>query len=315
MYDGPVTDLWFKASSQNDTRGYSSSYPFSAPGAWYPDNVLSVLGCTEKYQFCAGGRCTNLSGIYMSEPGSPGASVLALTETQAAVYSVLWKAAWAIRLYFGGIYLEDRLLLAPRFQHFAATSAPVNPDQWILEAENLHNLSMAALQRRVVEYGSPPDLLIRRDVRTRQFIVPPPTDREASLCNNIKTRSSTHTSYSAANFLLVILAGATIIIVDFILPDLVFWVRRRRRRSANDEKTKAWIDGQVFRLHCAVLQSRQVGPWEESTSEIPVLKEHGKMFGHVDLAGAETHSVADSRTPLYDRRDEKSVVTYSEYAL
>ncbi|KAK3358181.1 hypothetical protein B0T25DRAFT_177678 [Lasiosphaeria hispida] len=268
-YTEAVTDPWFRASSQNDSRGYDSLY--ESAGAWYPDSVLTGLDCTEQYQFCANGRCTDLSGLYTQDPAP-----LNLGANQRAVYDVVWKSAWAANWFFITYFLRGDFLLAARLLHPTSISAPVAPDQWIQEIENLHNISMAVLQRRVVEYSRPPDVYIRPGVGTRRFIVPPATAEEQKLCDNIKVREPNYRSFSLASLVFILLCGLAIAAIELSLPPLVF---RIRHWKGSTEKSQAWVGAHVFQLHKAVLESRGVGPWQPTEHEIPVLLHEPVMMG------------------------------------
>ena len=59
-YTSPVLDPWFRATSTKDSNltnseeeYISSSSPLGTSISYYPDRMLSILGCTEQYQFAA----------------------------------------------------------------------------------------------------------------------------------------------------------------------------------------------------------------------------------------------------------------------
>lgn len=284
-YTERVTDPWFRASSKNDTRGYFSS-PTTQPGAWLPDAVVSVLSCVEQYQFCANGHCTDPSGLFDQE--NPPAR-LALSPAQKAAYRVIWKSAWAGTLYLVVYFLNERILLARRLLHpITYLSAPVAPDQWLREAHNLHNLSLAVLQRRVAEYARPPDVTVPHGAgvsSTRDFVVTPPTQEERDLCGAIKTRNSSYRSFSLANLVVVVVGGFVLAAVNLALPRVVFkfraWVR------GEEDKTHAWRDTHIFQLHRALLESRSVGPWLPTDGDVPVLEDGALRFAHLGEGGVE----------------------------
>ncbi|KAK0751953.1 hypothetical protein B0T18DRAFT_80361 [Schizothecium vesticola] len=283
MYTEPVADPWFRASSQQDSRGYPAPQSSSmVAGAWFPDDVASGLGCTEQYQFCANGGCTALSGLH-NQDSRP----LGLSAAQRATYDVLWTSAWAANMFFVLHFLQDRFLLGRRLLHPSLISAPVAPDQWMQEAENLHNISMAVLQRRIVEYANPPDLSIRPGTRTRAFIVAPTTAVERDICYNVKTRNPVYLSFSLARLAAILLAGIMVMVVNVCLPHVVLHLRRRLA-AANERslrKSEAWTCAHMFHLHRAVLEGRSVGPWEPTEDDIPVLHDRCRLLGHVEEVG------------------------------
>ena len=273
LYSNRVTDAFFKASTQNDSRGYANQTVPDLPNAWYPDVVVSALGCTEQYQFCANSRCTALSGLFTLDP-----TPLNLTAPQKAIYSVMWKSLWAANwLFVSTFFPNGKFLLATRLLHpGTGISAPVAPDQWVREAENLHNISLAVLQRRVVEYSRPPDINIRpaAGVSTRQFIVPPATEEERALCGNIKTRNLSYRSFSLASLLAILLGGLLIVVTSLILPKAVFAFRRKQSHNEKTAyKTRAWIDESVFHLHRRVLGDvSDTVIWEDTDHDIPITR-------------------------------------------
>ncbi|KAK0648236.1 hypothetical protein B0T16DRAFT_506412 [Cercophora newfieldiana] len=288
MYSEPVTDPWFRASSENETRGYYF-YPSPVqPGAWNPDAFVSVLSCTEQYQFCANGHCTDPTGLFEQE--TPPTARLRLTPAQEAAHRVIWKAAWATNFRFVVIFLSDRVLLARHLMHpITFLSAPVAPDQWLREAHHLHNLSLAALQRRVVEYARPPDIPVPHGAgvsSTRDFVVAPASQAERDLCGAIKTRNPSYRSFSLANLVVVIVAGLLLTAINLALPSLVSKVRVRRGRGQQD-KTHAWRAMHAFQLHRALLESRSVGPWVPTEDEVPVLEDGALRFANLGEGVAE----------------------------
>jgi len=168
-----------------------------------------------------------------------------------------------------------------------AYSAPVNSDQWVLEVSNLHNLSMATLQRRIVEFARPPEVSIRSGITTRQFVMPPAPEEE-TICHNVKIRSPAYTSLTLASLLVVVFAGGLVITAGWFLPNLVFWVRSSRAGTGrNDDratfKTRTWAGDHLFQIHRAALESRGIGPWEPATNNAPVFKNKGERFPLVDM--------------------------------
>src|SRR5262249_38055218 len=131
------------------------------------------------------------------------------------------------------------------------------------------------------------EVVVGAGVTTHRFIVPPGPDEEA-ICHNIKIRNPAYASLSLAALLFVVLAGGVIIAVNWFLPSLVFRIRRRRAGDKPDGnpaavKTQAWIGNHLFQLHRAALESHNIGPWEPTTNEAPVLKVYGERFVLVDI--------------------------------
>jgi hypothetical protein len=52
----------------------------------------------------------------------------------------------------------------------AHVSAGLRDNQWQLEAQNLHNLTIADLQRMVLEFASPPALALQNDKTSVDYL-------------------------------------------------------------------------------------------------------------------------------------------------
>lgn len=123
------------------------------------DKPVSVLGCTEQYQFCnpdpkMGRSCTPLSGIHAA---TATADTLWRTDKQRGFFntssnSILNGAGglYEIVAYTGISSLIARHSLSQGLQG----SLPSN--QWQLEVENWYGATLADLQRVAVEYATGP---------------------------------------------------------------------------------------------------------------------------------------------------------------
>ena len=99
VYFGKVKDPWFKAEN------LSTSTP-----VWLPSRYMSVLGCSQQYQFCNQKRCSPLTGLY--EVGPEPSEDLGLNKNQIATRKLLWKAAWGTQLGFLFLLMGNEALIA-----------------------------------------------------------------------------------------------------------------------------------------------------------------------------------------------------------
>ncbi|KAF1976479.1 hypothetical protein BU23DRAFT_455728 [Bimuria novae-zelandiae CBS 107.79] len=272
-YTDVVNDPLFHAHNNSFTTG-TNGKNFSTP-----TTDLSVLGCTEQYQFCntANGKCTELTGLYRVlktvEDGD-----LELSPQQAATFRVVWKAAWSMVLQWATTILDNSLLLAQDFVFTmkSTTSSPLPDAQWIQEAHNLHNLSLAVLQRRVNEFSSPENFDIRPNLNSLEQMDTPTDVYELNICQHQKIRSTAHVSVSVLGMCIVLGVGSILILLDWTLIQQIFWFRSvTHLRQA---KKADWMATGTLQLHRQALEARAIGPWNLGDYLFPVLAERGRIF-------------------------------------
>jgi hypothetical protein len=277
QYLGPVEDIWFAASNTQDRRGLGVS---SSPNGsiYYPDRLISTMGCVEKYQYCNDGYCTPLDGYYAVDPDKDDG--LHLNPKQRAVFRVLLNAAWAMKIKFLSQLMGAEGLLAQQFveEHSGGLgSAPVYPDQWQREVENMHNISLAVLQQKVADYAGQPYMETQPGVSDETFIRPPSSPEEVKLCAQIKVRSSVHTSFSVFGLAFILVVGGFIILTNIWLPAVVFGLRDKER-VRHEYKEHDWWDSGVLQIQRAAYESRGVGPWEGVARFAPVTVPYSLTF-------------------------------------
>jgi hypothetical protein len=265
LYTDEVVDPWFSATSRNETRGIGQRT--QDHNGWHPDRVISALGCVERYQFCNGANCTPLSGLYTTNPDEDNS--LNMSPVQAAVFNTMWQAAWGMKIGFAVVLLGEDILLAQRFIQADGRSAssPVYSDQWQREVANIHNLSLAALQRRVVDHAAPPDVTTQPGVSSLQFLAQPePNTTLGQICRSIKIRSTAHTSFSTLGLAIILIIGVLVIVINGSMESVVFWLRSRRDDTAH-YKTSEWKKGHVLELHRAGLENKRITHWDGTSSD------------------------------------------------
>jgi hypothetical protein len=277
QYLGPVEDTWFAATTTEDHRGLGISSDFNG-SVYFPDRLVSTMGCVEKYQYCNNDYCTPLDGYYAIDPSQDNG--LHMNPKQRAVFRILLNAAWVMKIKFLSQLMGADGLLAQQFveEHSGGLgSAPVYPDQWKREVENMHNISLAVLQQKVADYASLPYMETQPGVSDETFIRPPGSPEELELCRQIKIRSTSHTSFSVFGLAFVFLTGGIIILTNIWLPSVMFGVRDENR-VREEYKTHDWWDSGVLQIQRAAYESRGIGPWEGVARDVPVTKLHSMTF-------------------------------------
>jgi hypothetical protein len=297
-YTENVRDPWFKAENIYLDPG-NTTY-------WIATLGLTFLGCLERYQLCSQSQCTPLTGLYDMNPENFPLSNL--SATQAAVSQILWKAIWAAQFNYGMRILNQEALLAKDFvwgdQDYR--SAPPSDTQWQDEVLNLHNISLALLQRRIVEFASPPDYNIGAGISSSGHIVAPSTEAEQQLCKKIKIRSDTYVSFSVLGFFGTITVGIVIICVNIFLSRVVRWIQRRWK--IGKYKRLEWIETSALQLQRMACEGRGIVGWIGKEGDIPRTKIPGRKFSLTRLSRATrspTLSTLNSRTRRYPRDKTK----------
>ncbi|KAF2669763.1 hypothetical protein BT63DRAFT_412571 [Microthyrium microscopicum] len=269
QYLGPVVDTWFSASSTEDNRNLGLASTVNA-SVYYPDSLISTMGCIEKYQYCNNDVCTPLDGYYTVSPDQDNG--LHMNTRQRAVFRIMLKAAWSSKIKFLSQLVGAEGLLAQQFveEHSGGlASAPVYPDQWKQEVENMHNISLAVLQQKVADYANQPYMETQPGIGVEKFIIPPGSPEEAELCNQIKIRSTSHTSFSLFGTILILLVGGLIILINIWLPAIVFRLRDKER-VREEYKAHDWWDSGTLQIQRAAYESQGIGPWEGAARYVPV---------------------------------------------
>lgn len=291
-YTGPVTDPLFNATISHQREGSTVEY-FTAT------NDLSVLGCTEQYQFCnaATEKCTDLTGLYRAQDAVYRGD-LSLSAQQTATFRVLWKAAWSMALQWATTILDDTMLLAQDyvFTSRSRSSTALLSTQWEREAHHLHNLSLAVLQRRVNEFASPESFEIQPGTESLDQIVPPNPDdiHTKRICEQQKIHSSAHISVSVLGMAVILIIGSVLILLDWTLIQQIFWFRSvTHHRQA---KKADWLATGTLQLLRQALEARRVGPWYEGDGLFPVLAKKRTFTGlGTNVEGEAVYPLADMK--------------------
>lgn len=281
-YIGQTDDLLFNAKNASKK---SSAFATATTD-------LGVLGCTEQYQTCnkASNKCTELSGLYQVRNAIDRGD-LGLSPRQKASETVIWKSAWSMALQWACEILADNVLLAQDwvFTGQSTTSSALPQDEWKLEALNLHNLSLAVLQRRVHEFASPEYFQIRPNLSSFDQIEPPTDPNLIHLCSQQKTRSADHYSVSVLGMTIILGVGSVLILLDWVLIKQILWFRSvTHHRLA---KQADWTATGTLQLHRQALEARGVRDWDTTHYEAPRLVERGRIFRGLAVQGEPLYQV------------------------
>jgi hypothetical protein len=253
---------------------------------WGTPLVTTVIGCTEQYQFCNGGRCTPMLGLYDMNK-SVGA--IGYNPSQHATFRLLWKALWSAQLRHLLIILGSDVLLANEklYTSLHKISLVLPPNQWHTEMENLHNISMAIMQRRVVDHALPSKLKFHSFLDEKQHIVLENDTESLRLCHSQRIKTSTYSSFSVLGLAIIIFGGLSLMLLNILLADVVAYYQRNTRRGLYQRLE--WIETETLQLQRMVFEGRGIGPWEGLQEAVPITSTFGQKFH----CGSSTSALED----------------------
>jgi hypothetical protein len=230
----------------------------------------------------------------------PAINALGLNSKQAATMKLLlevaiWTRISAILLFLGG----DILLAKEKLLSTVWLSSALEDDQWQKEVENIHNTSMAFLQRRVIDHVSPATQLPHL-ASLRKYFVQETTPEALHLCANQKIWSTNHYSFSMMGIFLILLGGIVVILVDVSLPYLIGWLQRRNGKGMAARLD--WIESESLQLQRIAFEGRGIGPWKGKVDGVPVTTKFGQKFRRIGLHPGDniTVELTEHSNPLIE---------------
>jgi hypothetical protein len=252
-----TADPWYSAQTPQDPIGINNSIP-----VYGHDDPVRALGCIERLQFCnpnlpGNSSCTPLT--YASQAFELGPQ-LWQDLTQQAYFN--WSTSFIpgyIGFYttadaIGAAALQSRSMLVDGLQSF------IPDNQWELEMENLFNITLASLQRLVVDQAMGPADSTLLPVLTR-----PNTTEEQKVCENQKIRSDSYTSINVLGLILIFVIGGPIIVTSFTLPIIV----RQIQKWQNSYSTLEWIVNDTLQLQRLAHEAVGSGIWQDTDGDFP----------------------------------------------
>ena len=296
-YTQPVVDPLFES-----TRNVSGlHYGFGNNSQVYLANEpVSILAIHQQYQFCYSSNfstsCSPLSSMWQSEPAPyraetqnyPGFSL-----QQRFTAGWIWASA-ASNEYWDTLLGQGPTALVAQGYAFVAqgsgiASASLPDNQWQIEGQHLHNVSLAGLQRTLVTRVAPPIFELRPGQSSLPFLNLINNPRQLLLCSSQKVRNAAYSSFSVLSLSMIVAFGGLIILLDFCIADIVFYVRSRRRKHRTegvawvDLKRRDWHSSQALQLHRMAMEGRGIGPWKSEGRLVPVLENNHKTYAFEEM--------------------------------
>ena len=223
-YLNPIHDPWFSATTPIEV-----DIPVEFARTQYvPDSMITTLGCTEQHQFCTpDGNCTPFEGL-LQISGDTSFSA-GLTARQNVTFDRMLRAT-----YLASILKITNSLQATKAPMLANTQVATSdasvtlklPDiQWQLELEHWHNVSMAHLQRTLVNWATGQ---IASDPRSQ--LVPAKSGPDAWFCRNLIVPSTVYQSFCVVWLSIILAAGTFVIVVSWTIEEIPSRVQFRSQR-------------------------------------------------------------------------------------
>jgi len=234
MYLGQVDDPWFSAHGE---QLFDTSFPFLNK-RYMRDAAISTLGCTEQHQFCSeANTCTGLLGF--DQVQNDNFFNTGLSAQQNATFDRMLRAVVAstLRNTAEFLALTTTPILASRSiasgKSGAVVSQVLPEDQWKIELQYWHSVSMAHLQRTVVQWAT------GQIAPEPEFLLAPTAEQDIWFCKSLIVPSAVFQSFSVIAITIIFILGLLVIIASLNVEKLAALIRRCLRRQ---RAKKSWND-------------------------------------------------------------------------
>ena len=261
IFFNKTADPWYSAQKFQGYlffMGTNTSIPIYAH-----DNAVRALGCRERLQFCnpnfpGNSSCTPLTGRSQAFQLGPQ---LWQDLTQQAYFN--WSTSF-IQVSNLGIDTTASIIgtaaLQSRSTLFNGLQSFIPDNQWELELENLFKVTLASMQRSVVDQAMGP-----ADPAMLPLLTRPNTTEEQKVCANTKIRSDSYTSISVLGLVIIFVVGGLIIVTSFALPIIV----RRIQQRQIPYSTLEWIVNDTLQLQRLAHEAVGSGIWQDTDGNLP----------------------------------------------
>jgi hypothetical protein len=274
LFFTPVDDAWYSALTQGGgihMYGSNETIPI-----YFRDDPVRTLGCVERYQYCnpnlsGNSSCTPLGGIFqVSQSGAQ------LYQDPIQQEHFNWSTSAIKSMAAGLSEIINRLgtsalLSRNTLRKGIQSSLPNN--QWELEVENWYKVTLADVQRSILELSTGPI-----DPAIRRFLLRPNTTETKKICANQKIRSDSFVSVNLLGLTIIFAVGALIIITSLVLPIAVEHFQRRRNRYSSLE----WTTNDTLQLQRLAHEAVGAGTWKGTIDDYPTTADR-EMLAVLDV--------------------------------
>ncbi|KAL9116911.1 MAG: hypothetical protein Q9187_006560 [Circinaria calcarea] len=306
----PINDSWYSAHLHHTIELQSFQKKPANLTLYYHDDPVRVLGCTSQYQFCNPVlepqiSCTPLDGIWAVQGLAE-----ALWQTDRSKALFRWSSKAILE---NGIGLPEVIgmlgvsSLTSRYKLALGLQGPLPDNQWKLEVIHWFTVTLADLQRIVVDIATGPV-----GGTINQWLKRPQTPEEHLLCRSQvgnspslkfnavlipvipqKIRNDAFTSFSTFGLILILGIGCLLIVVAYTLEVIVEWFQKRRNIGVY--KCLEWTTNETLQLQRLAHEELGFGNWSRTAEDHPV------------TAACEELAVLDISEPQHPRLKSSAV--------
>ena len=237
IYIDVVDDPWFSAHQPYHIN--TTSIPFLQK-TYARDKPISTLACTEQHQICSEPTtCTPLLGY--SQVLQYVASHISLTPNQNITLSRIAQGlsdASILEIAQTFTSISVPLLASSKTLVSRHTfSLPLPPDQWKAELAYWQAISLAQLQRNIIQYAT------GQIAAKPEYLLPPATETEKWICGNLMVRSTVYQSFSIFALVVILVIGLGVILLSLWIEDVAAWMGQWVGGSGSKHMgTEVWPD-------------------------------------------------------------------------
>jgi hypothetical protein len=230
IYIDVVDDPWFSAHQPYHIN--TTSIPFLQT-TYARDKPISTLACTEQHQICSEPTtCTPLLGY--SQVLQYVASHISLTPNQNITLSRIAQGlSDASILEIAQTFTSMSVPLLASSKTLVSRhifSLPLPPDQWKAELAYWQAISLAQLQRNIIQYAT------GQIAAKPEYLLPPITDTEKWICGNLMVRSTVYQSFSIFALVVILGIGLGVILLSLWIEDVAAWMGQWVSGSSSGSK-------------------------------------------------------------------------------
>ncbi|KIV89171.1 hypothetical protein PV10_08762 [Exophiala mesophila] len=310
VYEAAVDDPWFRATVATTYPVPESMNPVEGT-VYKRDKPVTTLACAEQHQLCVdkdsdndvptSDKCTPLGGWFDTAAGPNSIDVFDLTPQQGAVAQRLFQSAVDSSFYsvLLGLAQRDTPLLARRsIQGLTGMGLPI--DQWQNEVRYWSNISMANLQRSVVDFST------GRFAADTSYINTTLSPAQSWLCQNQIIRGTSYRSFDMFALIFILVLGLIIIIVGSTIEDCLALRRKRQMRqgkTTSSYRQEMWVRNEMLDMLRMLFERQGYSTWGRSSNGVPI-SGPGQMMKIADLEttdNLELYATQDSKKPRSHR--------------
>ncbi|KUI59498.1 hypothetical protein VP1G_06720 [Cytospora mali] len=312
-YITPTNDPWYQATTPGYKIAYSSSpnnitYSSSDNKAslYFADEPASPLACAVQEQWCNPNKPEESKcGPLTTENESMDAAVASGVFSEGGGYNRLsWmnRAAWGVVPFMTDIVasLGSHSLTSRFGLGTVGVQGPIPDNQWQLDVQNWHAISMASIQSSLVQTVTGPP-----DGELMQFFVGPNNTQEHTMCQSQKILSTAYVSFKVFGIAFIFIVGGLVIIFSYALEPIMSCLQRRYGKFRRYNLLE-WAANDVLQLQRLAYEEAGMGTWRGSEKSVPVT-ESGETLGPLDLSNPKHPRLRSSTTGLSEvTRDDNN---------